>query len=154
MNKMTPEELERFIHRQLHGLPLRRAPDSLESRVRSALEQRAAIPWYHQSWNYWPATVRALFLGSATLVTVGIIASFYLMSRGIDATALAADASSRVTFLTQAYRAGAWTVNFASRTIGNIPSLWLCGGLATLAALYAAFFGLSVAAYRNLYRRN
>jgi hypothetical protein len=154
MNKMTPEELEKFIHQQLRGLPARRAPDSLESRVRSAIEQRAAIPWYHQSWSYWPAAIRALFLASATLVTSGVIAAFYLMTRGVDANALVAGAGSRLAIFTQIYRVGEWIVDFASRTVGGIPSLWLYGGLATLAALYAVFFSLSAAAYRALYRRN
>ena len=48
MNKMTPEELEQFIHRELRGLPVRRAPSTLEGRVLAAIEHRASIAWYHQ----------------------------------------------------------------------------------------------------------
>ena len=59
MKKMTPEELEEFIHRELCGLPVRPAPSTLEARVLAAIEHRARIAWYHKSWSYWPAAVRA-----------------------------------------------------------------------------------------------
>lgn len=154
MKKMTPEELEKFIHQQLRGLPVRRAPVSLESRVFAAIEQQAGIPWYHKSWNHWPAAVRALFLVSATLVTAGVIAAFYLMSREVDAISLAAGATHRFVLVTQIYNVGAWMVDFAGRIVGNVPPLWFYGSVATLAALYATFFGLGAAAYRTLYRRN
>ena len=62
---MTPESeknLEQLISRTLRDLPPRRAPRSLESRVLAALEHQAVIPWYHKSWSYWPAAIRASFL--------------------------------------------------------------------------------------------
>ena len=52
--RMNPDELERFIHQTLRALPDRKAPGTLEARVLAEVERRAAIPWWHKSWSYWP----------------------------------------------------------------------------------------------------
>jgi len=150
----SPEQLEQLVSRELRALPLRRAPRSLEARVLAAIEQRAMIPWYHKSWTYWPAAVRTTFLALATGVTGAMIILFFLMSRDIDTSTLSADAGSRLGGVTRLYDVGAWIVNFASNIFSSIPSLWLYGGLAIVAALYATFLGLGAAAYRTIYRRN
>jgi hypothetical protein len=154
MKKMTPAELEQFIHRNLHSLPPRRAPRSLESRVLAALEQRAMIPWYHKSWSYWPAAVRAAFLVIASGVTGAFLAAFYLGFNGVNTSAVAAQAGVKLGVFTKLYHSAAWLVDFGAHLVGSIPSLWLYGGLALVAALYATFFGLGAAAYRTLYRNN
>jgi hypothetical protein len=154
MKNMTPEELEQFIHQNLRALPPRRAPRTLEARVLAALEHRALVPWYHQSWSHWPAAVRATFLALATGVTGAILAGFYVMFNGVDSSAVAAQASERFSLFTRLYHAAAWVVDLAGNQFSSIPSLWLYGGLALIAALYATFFGLSAAAYRALYRNN
>lgn len=154
MNKMTPEELEKFIHQNLRALPVRRAPRSLESRVMAAIEQRAMIPWYHKSWSYWPAAVRAAFLAGATGVTGALVTAFYLMFNGADASAFAAQAGERLSLFTKIYHLAAWIADFGANLFSSIPSLWLYGGLALVAALYATFFGLGAFAYRTLYRHN
>jgi len=41
-HKMTPEELEKFIHRELRALPPRQAPAGFEARLQAAVEQRIA----------------------------------------------------------------------------------------------------------------
>ncbi|MBI2496545.1 MAG: hypothetical protein HYV75_00960 [Opitutae bacterium] len=154
MNKMTPKELEKFIHRNLRSLPPRRAPRSLESRVLAALEQQAAVAWYHKSWSYWPAAVRAAFLVIATGVTGAVLTAFYQMSAGVETSTLVAQAGAKLNFFARLYHAAVWTVDFAANVFGSIPPLWLYGGLALIAALYATLFGLGAAAYRTLYRHN
>jgi hypothetical protein len=157
MKKMTPEELEQFIHRELRSLPPRRAPRSLEARVLAALEHQAVIPWYHKSWSYWPAAIRALFLALATGISGAIVAGFYLLASGVDTTTVAAQAAKagqQLGVLTKAYHVVAWIAEFSAGLFNNIPALWLYGGLALVAALYATFFGLGAAAYRMLYRSN
>ena len=154
MNKMTPEELEQFIHQQLRGLPARRAPRSLESRVLAALEQQAMIPWYHKSWSYWPAAVRAGFLACATGIAGAAIIAFYLMTQGVDTSAVVAQAGERLSLFTQIYHVATWIADLGVQVCSRIPLIWLYGGLATIAALYAAFFGLGAVAYRALYRNN
>jgi hypothetical protein len=150
----SPEQLEQLVGRELRALPLRRAPLTLEARVLAALEQRAMIPWYHKSWSYWPAAIRAVFLAFATGVAGTLIAGFYLGFNGLDQSAVVAQAGERFSFFTRIYHTVAWIADFGSHVFGSIPSLWLYGGLALMAALYATFFGIGAAAYRTLYRNN
>lgn len=154
MNKMTPEELEKFIHRELRGLPVRHAPSTLEARVLAAIEHRATIAWYHKSWTYWPAAVRALFLAGVTGLAGTAITAFYLFMQGSQPALVWQEFSSRFGWLTSIYGAAVWTVNFAGQMISGIPPVWLYGGGAVIALLYAAFFGLGATAYRVLYRNN
>jgi hypothetical protein len=152
--KMTPEELEQFISRQLRGLPPRKAPRSLESRVLAAIEHQASIAWYHKSWNYWPAAIRAAFLAVGTGVAGAAVTAFYLMTQGIDVNAVASEVGSRLEWVTKLVGVGAWIFNFTNYIISSIPPVWLYSGFAALAALYVAFFGLGAAAYRAFYRNN
>ena len=41
--KMTPEDLEKFIHRELRALPPRKAPAGFEARLQAAVEARLAL---------------------------------------------------------------------------------------------------------------
>ncbi len=150
----TAEQLEQFIHRELRGLPLRRAPRSLESRVLAAIEHQATVAWYHKSWTYWPGVVKAVFLGVATGVSGAAIAAFYLMSQGADTSALTAAAGERFAGTAALFHVFRWIASYTGDLVASIPSLWLYGGLAFIAALYATFFGLGAAAYRTLYRNN
>lgn len=154
MNKMTPEELEKFIHRELRGLPVRHAPSTLEGRVLAAIEHRATIAWYHKSWSYWPAAVRALFLAALTGVTGSAMVAFYLFMQGDQPALVWQEFSRRFELLTSLYGAAVWTVNFVGLFVSRIPPLWLYGSVAAIAALYAAFFGLGATAYRVLYRND
>lgn len=151
---LSPERLEQLVHRELRALPPRRAPRSLEARVLTALEHQAAVAWYHKSWTYWPAAVRAAFLAVASGTTAATLAVFYLMFNGVDTGALVASAGERLSFFAKIYHTVAWIAQFAANVVGNIPALWLYGGVALVAALYATFFGLGAAAYRTLYRRS
>jgi hypothetical protein len=154
MKKMTPEELEQFIHQSLRSLPLRPAPRSLESRVMAALEQRAMIPWYHKSWSYWPAAVRAAFLVVSTSVTGAVVTAFYVGFNGIENSTAAAHAGERLSFFTNIYHVAGWIANLGAQILGSIPPLWLYGSVAFVALMYATFFGLGAAAYRTLYHHN
>src|SRR5690606_33318965 len=78
---VTPERLEQLVHRELRALPLRKAPAGFEARVMAEIERRAAVAWYHKSWSYWPAAVRAAFLAVGTGVAGATVAAFYLISQ-------------------------------------------------------------------------
>ena len=154
VHALSPEQLEQFIHQNLRALPPRRAPRALESRVLAALEHQATVAWWHKSWAGWPAAVRAAFLAVATGFAGASIAAFYLVLNGAETSALVSQAGARLSLFTALYHAVVWVVGFAGNIFGNIPPLWLYGGVALVAALYATFFGLGAAAYRTLYRNN
>ena len=154
VNALSPEQVEQLVHQELRALPLRRAPRSLESRVLAAIEQRAMIPWYHKSWTYWPATVRASFLALATGVTGAVVAAFSFGLNGVEQSGVVTQAGERLSFFANIYHVAAWVVDLGAQVIGRIPPLWLYGGAATVALMYATFFGLGAFAYRTLYRNN
>jgi hypothetical protein len=153
-SSQSPEQLEQLVSRELRALLPRRAPRSLESRVLAAIEQRAMIPWYHKSWSYWPAAVRAVFLAVAIGVTGSIVIAFYLGYNDVATSEVAARAEERLGIFATIYHVGSWIADLIVQVFASIPPLWLYGGVAAIAALYATFFGLGAAAYRALYRNN
>jgi hypothetical protein len=150
----APAQIEQLIHRELRALPLRKAPASLETRVLAEIERRAATAWYHKSWTYWPTSVRALFLVFGTAVAGAAIAAFWMFTQGATASAISQEVATGFGWINRLTAAAAWTAQFIRQLVGGIPSLWLYGGLAFIAAMYATFVGLGTAAYRYLYRNN
>ncbi len=141
--------LERLLDRTLHGLPVRRAPATLESRVLAELARRAALPWWRRSFVHWPQAARAVF------------ASMCLILAGLAFAAGGWAASG----LKSLHAVGVWPISWAREAVAvmgvaqslsgelarAIPPDWIYGGLAAGALLYAALFGLGVAVYRTLY---
>ena len=150
----APEQLEQLVHRELRGLPLRRAPLSLEARVLAEIERRATVAWYHKSWTYWPAGVRAAFLVLGTAFAGVAVTAFYRLSQGAAAETVMHDVGSGFGWIARIVAAVNWTISLGQQLTGGIPSLWLYGGLAFVGSMYALFVGLGAAAYRYLYRRN
>jgi hypothetical protein len=151
---LSPEQLEQLVHAELRALPLRQAPRTLEARVFAAIEQRSQVAWWHRSWSYWPTGVKAGFAFVATAFAGTVVAASYSLLSGVNPETVAAQAGERLSLFTKLWNAAAWTVDFVSTQVGTIPPLWLYGGLAFLATMYATFFGLGAVAYRALYRPN
>jgi hypothetical protein len=140
ITNQSPEALERLLDRALHGLPLRRAPAALESRLFGELERRAALPWWRRSFAHWPPPARAVFL-----VICGALIELAFLG---GATAVAGARS-----LSWAREAGmlvASAGNLAA-VIAHTPPAWVYEVIAVCAVLYAILFGLGAAVYRALY---
>ncbi len=151
MNKRaeTEQKLEQVLHQALAGLPPRRAPGTLESRVADELARRAAQPWWRASFAAWPVSARVLFvLVCAALVAATILGGVaaYLGDRSFGQVS-AVLLSWAHPFLTVISSAGGLIALLAR----VIPAGWLYAilGLGTL--LYVTLFGLGAAAYRTLY---
>jgi hypothetical protein len=146
----SEQKLERTFTEALKGLPLRRAPSTLEARVVDELERRAALPWWRVSFMHWPAAPRVAFV----IVCIALVAATFL--GGVFAfvgdrsfnEAAALVLSWVQPFLAVMSSAG----GVASLLVRVIPPLWLYGGMALGIMLYVALFGLGAAAYR-LYLR-
>lgn len=150
-SKIPPDghdPLEQLIDDALRGLPARTAPRSLESRVLAEIERRAAQSWWQSGFAHWPAAARAcFFLLSVVVVTCVVQASSWLIGGLESATALS-ELTSAVTPAATSMQAAFAALASVFR---SIPPLWIYGGLATLAVLYATLFGIGAAAYRTLY---
>lgn len=154
MKKLNERELEQLIHSTLRSLPNRRAPGTLEARVLAEIEHRATIAWYHKSWSYWPAAVRASFMAVGTTVAAAAVVGFHLVSQGAAAEAVVQEVATGFGWVNRLVGAVTWTINFAQHLAASVPPLWFYGGLAFIAAMYTTFVGLGSAAYRYLYRNN
>jgi hypothetical protein len=148
------DRLEQAVHRELRALPLRPAPRTLEARVLAEIERRAAIAWYHRSWSYWPAAVRAAFLFVGTAFAAVAIAAFFQWSQGAAAGTIADNIATGFGWVTRLVAIVSWSFHFVHQLIAAIPPLWLYGTLAFIGSLYAVFVGVGAAAYRYLYRRH
>jgi hypothetical protein len=150
-NFMTPDELEKYIHRTLRSLPDRRAPDTLEARVLAALEARAAIPWWHKSWSYWPQSVRALFIVFCGAVATLVVAGGSGVPTDLDGAQLNHVFAPVVGFIRPLIGLGRGLVDIIAVVGRNIPAWWLYGAAAFVASLYIMLVGVGAAAYRTLW---
>lgn len=153
---MTPspdhnEKLERLIARTLRELPVRRAPPSLESRVLAELERRAALPWWRQSFVHWSVPARVAFIVvCAGLAKLALMATVWVTA-GFDAGRFKEAFASQYAWMHRISSVATGVVEFFDIVLRNLPPLWLYGGLAFVAMMYVALFGLGAAAYRTLY---
>jgi hypothetical protein len=136
-----PDETLALLQQTLRGLPLRRAPATLESRVLGELQRRAALPWWRRSFAHWPAAARAVFVVICAALVLG----------ALGGTAAVANVHS-LSWLRQA--GGLLTsLGYVAAVLirpAALPS-WIYGGIAVCAVLYAVLFGLGAAVYRTLY---
>lgn len=138
------EKLERLIGNTLQGQPPRHAPGTLQSRVLAEIEHRAMTPWWRMSFARWPVAAQVLFLiASTAIIKFAVDASNWLMN-GLDSTRV-------VTGVASVAMPVKVMAEIISSVAHSIPSLWLYAGIGALAAMYAALFGISAAAYRTLY---
>ena len=151
-NTESEQKLEQVLHQALKGLPPRRAPRTLESRVLESLAHRASSHWWRVSFANWPVGARVAFvLICAALVAATILGgvSAYVGDRSVS------EASALVLgwvhpLLAVMSSAG----GLASLLMRVIPPLWLYGTLGLGILLYVTLFGLGAAAYRTLYLRS
>jgi hypothetical protein len=149
------EKLEHLIHQTLRELPARRAPRSLEERVRAEIERRALLPWWRKSFAHWPVAARACFLlASVGVAKLGLWGAVWVMS-GFDNAQFREAFAPQFTWMESGLAVVHAVTGFFDIMLRNIPPLWLYGGLAFVAATYFALFGLGAAAYRtlSLYKR-
>jgi hypothetical protein len=152
MARLTPEQLEQKIHTVLREQPLRRAPMSLEARVLGEIARRQALPWWHQSYAYWPNPVKLSFLVLAT----GIAGAFLLFSMQLLGV-LSGEALRQ--FFEPAFgaantlrAAGSALAGLITPVVPEVSSTYLYAGLAVLGGAYAVMLGLGATAYRVLWQ--
>jgi hypothetical protein len=148
---MNPDELEKFIHRTLRPLPDRHAPATLEARVLAALESRAAIPWWHKSWAYWPFWVRTVFVLFCGSLAGLLICGGVALQTDVDALQLNTTFAPVFNMIRSVISLGRGLADCIAVIGRNIPSIWLYGTVLFVAGLYAMLFGLGAAAYRTLW---
>jgi hypothetical protein len=142
-------DLERLIGRALRELPQRSAPSTLESRVMRALEGHAARPWWQRGFGRWPSAMRIVFAA-----TCAVLAALTIPSSSRVLADLGAFHVLMLPWLEEALSVTGTLRAATGSFTRSVPADWLYVGLGASAALYAALFGLAIAAYRVLYLRS
>jgi hypothetical protein len=142
----SDRRLETAIDAALRELPLRPAPPSLELHVLEELARRAALPWWRRSFAGWPGFARVGFV-SMCVVLVGLaflVGVWAAQGLGSPALALSMPWAQHLVALMG-------VAGELASLVRIVPPHWVYEGLAASVVLYAALFGLGVAAYRTLY---
>lgn len=147
MSKPNPEDLEKLIHDSLRSLPERRAPHSLEANVWAAIQAQQAMPWWRQSFAHWPMAARAVFLALTGILAATLIASIIQWGGQLDAKSAL---SGPEMVLAKITGFGSALHRIWALVLRAIPAVWLYGGLAFLAVMYATLIGIGATAYRTL----
>jgi hypothetical protein len=82
MNPQYEKQLEASVRRELEALGELPAPPALANRIRQAIEQRAAAPWYRQSWAAWPFALRLGSLAALLLAFAGLCLGGWELTHG------------------------------------------------------------------------
>ena len=148
-NDLTEEDrrLEASIDAALCELPLRSAPPSLELHVLEELARRAALPWWRRSFAGWPGFARVGFvLMCVVLVGLALLGGVWAM-QNLGSPALGGLSMPWARHLVALVGVAGELASLAR----IVPPNWVYEGLAASVVLYAALFGLGIAAYRTLY---
>lgn len=148
MNPSNPEDLEKLVHQTLRSLPDRRAPRSLEANVLAVIEAHQALPWWRQSFGYWPVAIRAVFLVFTGVLAAILMALFLNVGPAFDTVASLSEAEKFLAQIKVLFEGihGTWVL-----LTRNIPLNWIYAAGALVVVLYAALIGLGATAYRLLF---
>lgn len=138
------DRLEQFVDGVLRDQPLLRAPQELEQRVLAQIALRNSLPWWRKSFSHWPGPARLAFLVvCAALVGAAFQAAGWVIAP-IGSAARTLHVPPEITLVRTVFTA-------LSTVVHSVPSVWIYGGMAVLAILYATLFGIGAAAYRTIH---
>lgn len=148
MNVEYEKQLEASVRRELNALGELEAPPEIARRVMRIIEQRAAAPWYHRSWQTWPLALRGVSF-------VGLLAAFALLCFGswqlvhfATLTPAAREVSGWFSLVNAVWNAAtvlAAALGLAFRSLG--PAM-VIGSAVMLLVCYAACVGLGTVYWR------
>lgn len=149
----TDSRLAQLVAGELRALPLRRAPESLQSRVFAELARREALPWWRQSFRAWPVAAQAAFAVLALAVTQALF--WVLAGPGVSGAVHAVQAAGQETL--QAVQAVAgWfgALHWLTRDVlGAVPSRWLTTLVLAMLGSFGILLGSGTFVYRSLQSR-
>jgi hypothetical protein len=153
MNSDYEKRLEAEIDRELRALPELQAPASLMVRVRSAIAQRTAVPWYRQSWQMWPMVWRVAAMAVLLASFGGLCFASWQLTRAAGFSLAMQEVGHVFSGLT-----AIWTALNALAGAGLVVMKHLGTGfiIATCAAVvfgYAICVGLGTAVVRLAFAR-
>jgi hypothetical protein len=119
----------------------------------AAIAAREALPWWRQSYRAWPMAARVAFLVVSVVLAVGLMLATVWAASDFRSSDFSRMLATPLVWIELARSAAASLANVGATIVRHIPPLWLYGGLAVFAAMYAMMFGIGAAAYRALFAR-
>ena len=135
------DEIERQVTRALRDQPPRRAPANLERRVLAQIESGAAAAAWRRGFAHWPVAARVAFLAASVGVIKVALSIAMWLGTPLDSPAVSVHLPSQVAWLQTLFVA-------IGSAVHTVPSVWVHAGLAVLAIMYVALFGIGASAYR------
>ena len=132
------------MRRELDALEELPAPPALANRILRAIEQRAAAPWYRQSWSAWPFALRMASLTALVLLFVGICFG----SQAAEHSTAASQATGWFAGLGVIWKTLSVLAGAVGATIQSLGNGLVVGVAVLLLATYAAGIGLGTAYVR------
>lgn len=148
---MSPEQerqLEQEIDVALKALPELKAPQTLLLRVRAALEQGARLPWYRQSWLYWPLAVRWAVIGLLVTLFAGLCAGSWFVPQTSEYSSAVHRASGWFAIVNTLWSALNMLLTALVLMFKQLGTAVLLGCLGAVALAWVLCFGLGTACLR------
>jgi hypothetical protein len=137
-------DLEKFIHQQLQKLPEYKAPDSLVTNVLSAIAARKKLPWWKQSFTFWPRRVQCLLYAA---LSFAFVAAIYGTARAADNVAVP-DVSGQLSSYAWVARTIRSVGEALFLSVFNLPVQYLAGLIAVFLLLYGACLAAGFALFK------
>jgi hypothetical protein len=137
-------DLEKFIHAQLQKLPQHEAPVSLVSNVLAAIATRKKLPWWKQSFTFWPRRVQCLLFAALGLV---FAAAIYGTGRAADNVSVpdVSEQLSSYAWIARTIRSVGEALFLA---VTNLPLEYFVGLVAVFLLLYGACIAAGFALFK------
>ena len=145
MNPQYEKQLEACVRRELEALNELPAPPALANRIMRAIEQRAAAPWYRQSWSVWPVELRVASLTVLLLAFGGLCAGAWMVTHDLAAPDWL---TSGVADVSAIWRAVEVLVSTAASLISRLGVGVLAMGAAMIFGAWVTCIGLGTAYVR------
>jgi hypothetical protein len=137
-------DLEKFIHAQLQKLPEREAPEAVVSNVLAAIARRKKLPWWKQSFTFWPRHIQKIFFVALASV---FVAAMYLGGRAADNVPVP-DVSAQLSSLTLIGRTLRSIGEAVFVTVSNLPLQYLFAFALVFMLLYGACIAAGFALFK------
>jgi hypothetical protein len=137
-------ELEKFIHAQLQMLPEREAPEALVSNVLAAIAKHKKLPWWKQSFTFWPRHIQNMFF--VALASVFLLA-IYLSGRAADNVTVP-DVSAQLSSYAWVGRTLRTIGETVFVTVSNLPLQYFVGFAMVFMLLYGACLAAGFALFK------
>lgn len=148
MNPEYQKQLEAGVRRELESLGELPAPPALANRILQAIEARAHVPWYHQSWSTWPFALRMAALALLLAMFGGVCYSAWQITHEASGWA-----GVRLWEGWMADAAGLWRAlgvlaSTAANLIGRLGTGVIAAGIVLVFATWASCLALGTAYVR------